>query len=158
MMEAPESILNVPALREGRHAGLRQALPGAAPDMEAAFTKADAAWLEATRKVSCATAAVFGLIMVRGTRTDHVLHMEAGRLWQRIHFEGVIRGLAMQPMNHVIEIIDHEAANQLQPNTVTRLKLPGDWNGWEPIFGFRLGYADGPAPRSPRRPLSPVVA
>jgi nitroreductase len=155
--EATEIILSVSELREGRHAGLRDALANASGDIDEALKRADAAWLEATRTVSCATAAAFGLIMVRGARSSHAMHMEAGRLWQRIHLDGTMRGLAMQPMNHLIELIDYEAAKQGRPSVLARMRLPNDWKGWEPIFGFRLGYADAPAPRSTRRPLSSVV-
>jgi hypothetical protein len=63
----------------------------------------------------------------------------------------------MQPMNHFIEIIDYETVNQGRSPTADRLQLPADWTGWQPIFGFRLGYADAAAPRSSRRPLSSVV-
>jgi hypothetical protein len=155
MHESTLRILDTAPLREGRHRGLSAtSMPGAD---EAALAKADAAWVDSNLKVSSATAAVFGHIMVRGSRADHGLHMEAGRLWQRIHLEGTLQGLAMQPMNHLIEVIDHESFSRQQPSMITRMKLPKEWEGWEPIFGFRLGYADAPAPRSPRRPLSMVV-
>jgi hypothetical protein len=155
MHESTLQILDTPALRDGRHRGLlATSMPGAD---EAALAKADANWVDSNLKVSSATAAVFGHIMVRGTRADHVLHMEAGRLWQRIHLEGTHQGLAMQPMNHLIEVIDHESSSTRQPSMMARMKLTKEWQGWQPIFGFRLGYADAPAPRSPRRPLSMVI-
>src|SRR5262249_26229492 len=155
MHDSTLQILHTPALRDGRHRGLlKTSMPGAD---EAALAKADANWVDSNQRVSNATAAVFGHIMVRGTRADHVLHMEVGRLWQRIHLEGTRQGLAMQPMNHLIEVIDHESFGGQQPSVLARMKLPKEWEGWQPIFGFRLGYADAPAPRSPRRPLSMVV-
>jgi len=157
MMDATQRILDVDGLREGRHAGIRSTMtdPSAASDQ--ALQKADAGWLEATRAVACATASAFGMIMVHGSRQDHRLHMEAGRLWQRIHLEGTSRSVAMQPMNHFIEIIDYETVSRGTSPTADRLQLSTDWTGWQPIFGFRLGYADAPAPRSSRRPLSSVV-
>jgi nitroreductase len=157
MIEATARILETPALLEGRHRGLRIASAPNGDNTEAALKKADAAWLETTRTVHLATAPVFGLIMVRGARADHVLHMEAGRLWQRLHLEGTLQGLAMQPLNHLIEVIDHESFGSQQSMTRERMNLAADWKGWEPIFGFQLGYADAAAPRSPRRPLSIVV-
>jgi hypothetical protein len=157
MIEATARILETPALLEGRHGGLRIASAPNADNTEAALAKADADWLETTRKVHLTTASVFGLIMVRGARADHVLHMEAGRLWQRVHLEGTLQGLAMQPLNHLIEVIDHESFGSQQSTMRERMNLAADWKGWEPIFGFRLGYADIAAPRSPRRPLSMVV-
>jgi nitroreductase len=155
-LEGTRRILDVESLREGRHAGIRASANGANMD-EAAFQKIDKSWLELTQAVTCATAPSFGLIMVRGSRADHRLHIEAGRLWQRVHLEGVQRGLALQPMNHSIEIIDVETRSGGGSSTAARMSLGGAWNGWEPIFGFRVGYADGPAPASGRRPLSVVV-
>jgi hypothetical protein len=157
MMEATQRILDVAPLREGRHAGVKAAAPDGADISEAALRKADSNWLEATRAVACATASIFGLIMVRGSRADHRLHMEAGRLWQRLHLEGTARGLAMQPMNHHIEVIDFEASTDGTSAMAARMDLDADWKGWEPIFGFRAGYAAGAAPASARRPLSAVV-
>jgi nitroreductase len=157
MMAATRRILDVDDLREGRHAGLRSTMSDPSAADTQALRKADAGWLESTHTIACATASAYGIIMVRGSRRDHRLHMEAGRLWQRIHLEGTSRGLAMQPMNHFIEIIDYETVNQGRSPTADRLQLSADWTGWQPIFGFRLGYADAAAPRSSRRPLSSVV-
>jgi hypothetical protein len=159
MIEATKQQFDMPAFSDLLHAGARTNLPKNAtePDIAASLSKADAQNVERMRK-SCATAACFGLIMVRGSRLDHCLHLEAGRLWQRIHLEGSTRGLGMQPLNHPIQIIDYEVANHQQSDLRTRLlKLPGNWNGWEPIFGFRFGYTDSVAPLSARRPLSAVV-
>jgi hypothetical protein len=152
--ESSRRILDTLPLREGRHIGLRMSAPNMS---DADFEKADAAWVEATHTVACGTAAVFGLIMVRGSRTDHRLHMEAGRLWQRTHLEATLHGVAMQPMNHHIEVIDYETSNGGKSSVAARLNLARSWKGWEPIFGFRAGYAAGPTPASGRRPLSAVV-
>jgi nitroreductase len=157
MVEATQRILDVAPLRDGRHAGVKAAMPDGADVSEAALQKADTNWLEATRSVTCPTASIFGLIMVRGSRADHRLHMEAGRLWQRLHLEGTARGLAMQPMNHHIEVIDFEASADGTSSMAARMDLGADWKAWEPIFGFRAGYAAGAAPASARRPLSAVV-
>jgi len=83
--------------------------------------------------------------------------MEAGRLWQRTHLEATLHSVAMQPMNHHIEIIDYETLNEGKSLVAARLNLGATWTGWEPIFGFRAGYASGIAPASGRRPLSDVV-
>jgi hypothetical protein len=145
MVEATQRILDVAPLRDGRHAGVKAAMPDGADVSEAALQKADTNWLDATRSVTCPTASIFGLIMVRGSRADHRLHMEAGRLWQRLHLEGTARGLAMQPMNHHIEVIDFEASADGTSSMAARMDLGADWKAWEPIFGFRAGYA-GAAP------------
>jgi hypothetical protein len=152
--ESSRRILDTPSLREGRHLGVGMSAPNMT---DADFEKADTAWVEMTRTVACGTAAVFGLIMVRGSRPDHRLHMEAGRLWQRTHLEATLHGVAMQPMNHHIEMIDYETSSGSRSSVAERLGLAPNWKGWEPIFGFRGGYAAGPAPASGRRPLSAVV-
>ncbi|KLU21832.1 hypothetical protein EOS_33900 [Caballeronia mineralivorans PML1(12)] len=159
MMQATQRIIDTPGLRESRWTGVRAAAANPSPLSAEVLQQADANWLKATRTVACATASAFGLIMVRGTRQDHRLHIEAGRLWQRIHLDGTNRSLAMQPMNHFIEVIDYETRTQgTSPvSSSIRAALPQNWNGWEPIFGFRLGYAGATAPRSPRRPLSSIV-
>jgi hypothetical protein len=159
MIEATKQQLEVPPLADLLHAGTRARLSKGSTDkdIDAAIRAADTGAVEGMRK-SCATAAYFGLIMVRGSRFDHRLHLEAGRLWQRIHLEGTTRGLGMQPLNHPIQSIDYDAANHRPSDFLARLlKLPGNWDGWEPIFGFRLGYADEAARSSARRPLSEVV-
>jgi hypothetical protein len=155
--ESSRRILNTPALREGRHIGIKMTAPNGVDITEPELEKTDAAWVEMTRTVACGTAAMFGLIMVRGSRTDHRLHMEAGRLWQRTHLEATLRGVAMQPMNHHIEVIDYETSSEGTSSVASRLNLGATWKGWEPIFGFRAGYAVGNAPTSGRRPLSAVV-
>jgi hypothetical protein len=152
--ESSRRILDTAPLREGRHTGIKMTAPNTSePELE----KADVAWVEMTHTVACGTAAVFGLILVRGSRADHRLHMEAGRLWQRTHLEATLRGVAMQPMNHHIEVIDHETSSEGKSSVAARLNPDPAWKGWEPIFGFRAGYASGTAPASGRRPLSAVV-
>lgn len=151
-VRSTEYILGNPGMLAGRHIGLRASAP---PDKD--FAALDAEWLKSTRDVHCATAASYGLILVRGRRSDHRLHLEAGRLWQRMHLEGAIRGIAMQPMSHVIEVIDHEAVAQGPATTLGKLDLPAKWAGWEPIFAFRMGYAEGEAARSPRRHPETVI-
>jgi hypothetical protein len=65
--------------------------------------------------------------------------------------------LAMQPMNHHIEVMDFEVSTDGTSSMAARMELGADWKGWEPIFGFRAGYAAEAAPASARRPLSAVV-
>jgi len=36
--------------------------------------------------------------------------LEAGRLWQRLHLEAVRHGVAMQPLNQVMEIAERDRA------------------------------------------------
>jgi nitroreductase len=124
------------------------------PDLGAART--DRFWLESTRDVHTATASVFGLILVRD-RLDMAQAIEAGRAWQRLHLRATAQGLAAQPLNQPVEMVDR---NEMlgRPDEFGRALAPlAGANGWGPTFVFRLGRAKREALRSPRRPLEDVV-
>jgi hypothetical protein len=65
------------------------------------------AWLRNTRDVQLASAPLTGLIAV-SDRYDRKATLAAGRVWQRLHLSASARGLAMQPLNQPIEMIDRE--------------------------------------------------
>ena len=125
-----------------------------APDAGAATT--DRIWLGTTRDVHVATSPVLGMMFVRD-RLDMGQAIAAGRAWQRLHLALTAQGLAAQPLNQPVEMIDrHEMlgrADEFGP-ALTALAPTA---GWQPTFVFRLGYATREAPRAPRRPLSDVV-
>jgi hypothetical protein len=73
------------------------------PDFGAATI--DRFWLDATRDVHVATAPVFGMLLVRD-RLDMAQALAAGRAWQRLHLAKTAQGLAAQPLNQPIEMID----------------------------------------------------
>jgi nitroreductase len=124
------------------------------PDLNAAAT--DRYWLKATREVHTATASVFGMILVRD-RLDMPQAIAAGRAWQRLHLAATAHGLAAQPLNQPIEMIDRHQmvarSDEFRPVLTTLART----TGWEPTFVFRLGYPRREAPRSPRRPLEAVL-
>ena len=66
-------------------------------------------------------------------------------------------GFACQPLNQPAECIDRNAQlgrpDTYQKALVTLANAPG----WQPTFVFRLGFAERPAPLSPRRPLEAVM-
>ena len=66
-----------------------------------------AAWLTNTRDVQLASAPLTGLIAVKD-RYDREATIAAGRVWQRLHLSATVRGLALQPLNQPIEMIDRE--------------------------------------------------
>ena len=66
-----------------------------------------AAWLTNTRDVQLASAPLTGLIAVKD-RYDREATIAAGRVWQRLHLSATARGLALQPLNQPIEMIDRE--------------------------------------------------
>jgi nitroreductase len=116
----------------------------------------DRLWLKATRDVHTATAPVLGMILVPD-RLDMVQSIAAGRAWQRLHLAATVEGLAAQPLNQPVEMIDRrQMLNRPDEFGPALTRLAGA-DGWEPTFVFRLGYASREAPRSPRRQLEHVV-
>ena len=125
-----------------------------APDLGAATI--DRIWLRMTRDVHTATAPAFGMILVRD-RLDMASAIAAGRAWQRLHLVLTAQGLAGQPLNQPIEMIDRRQMLGRNDDFGSALAALARAKGWEPTFVFRLGYATREAPRSPRRPLSDVL-
>ena len=114
------------------------------------------AWLSATRELHCRTAPLFGLIAVRST-ADVVQVLEAGRLWQRLHLEAVRHGVAMQPLNQVMEIAERDRVLDRSSEATRHLaRMAGD-DRFQAVFGFRCGYARSSAPPSPRRGVEAVL-
>jgi hypothetical protein len=124
------------------------------PDIGPATT--DRIWLRMTRDVHTATAPAFGMILVRD-RLDMASAIAAGRAWQRLHLALTAQGLAAQPLNQPVEMIDRHQMLGRSDEFGPGLARLARTEGWEPTFVFRLGYARRDAPRSPRRPLSDVV-
>ncbi len=112
-------------------------------------------WLYQTRDVQLATAQLLGCIQVHD-RYDRASAIAAGRAWQRLHLSATVRGIAMQPLNQPIEMIDRE-------------RVTGAGNGWEKrvaaltgsdrqaTFVFRAGMPQAAAPASPRRSLRETI-
>lgn len=123
------------------------------PDMGAATQ--DSYWLDNT-KTTQVHAPVLGAILVKD-RLDGAGAIAAGRAWQRLHLAATTMGLAAQPLNQPVECIDRATelgrADSFQAALVKLAKAPG----WQPTFTFRLGYAEKPAPPSPRRPLDDAI-
>jgi hypothetical protein len=125
------------------------------PDLGAATT--DRFWLDATRDVHVATAPVFGMLLVRD-RLDMAQAIAAGRAWQRLHLAVTAQGLAAQPLNQPVELIDRNQMLARNDEFGRALAAFAGVRGWEPTFVFRLGYANRAAAPSPRRPLEDVVS
>lgn len=107
-------------------------------------------WVEQTRDVHATKTPLFGLIAVRD-RYDQQQNLRAGRIWQRMHLWATARGLAAQPINQAVEVVDRERTLDKEPREVGLLaELTGD-AAWRPTFMFRMGYPVRPAPPSPRR-------
>ncbi|HUP36773.1 MAG TPA: hypothetical protein VNC82_15170 [Candidatus Limnocylindria bacterium] len=113
-------------------------------------------WLDATRDVQIPTSPLFGLIAVRDPY-DRRQALRAGQRWQRLHLMATTRGLAMQPINQPVEMVDRERELGKPPRAAEALAaLTGD-AAWKPTFAFRAGVPTRPAAASPRRPVEAVV-
>jgi hypothetical protein len=116
---------------------------------------AQRAWLDQTRDVQLPTAPVVGLIAVRD-RYDRPGAIAAGRAWQRLHLDATLRGMALQPLNQPIEMIDRERQTGAGAAWARRVaELTGE--DWQATFSFRAGYSSTIATPSPRRRLGDVV-
>jgi hypothetical protein len=112
-------------------------------------------WVDATRDRHVASAAAFGLIAV-GNGTDPAQRLAAGRLFQRIHLAATIKGLAVQPLNQVIERVDREVAAGLKPTFATALAELTRADG-QIVTAFRIGHPTTTPHLSPRRPAEEVL-
>jgi len=113
-------------------------------------------WLDTTRDVQVPSAPVLGLIAVEQLY-DRAQAIGAGRTWQRMHLLATAQGLAMQPINQPVELVDRERQLAREPVAARAMAdLVGDPN-WKPTFAFRLGFPTRAVPPSPRRPVSDVV-
>jgi nitroreductase len=113
-------------------------------------------WLDATRDAQVPSAPVLGLIAVAALY-DRTQTIHAGRAWQRMHLFATARGLAMQPINQPVELVDRERQLAREPVAARALaSLVGD-PSWKPTFAFRLGLPTRPVPPSPRRSVGDVV-
>jgi hypothetical protein len=113
-------------------------------------------WIDQTREAQLGTSPVIGLIAVKDLY-DRSQALHAGRLWQRLHLQGTLLGLGMQPLNQLPECVDREL--QLgQPATFSKtLGAFGADPEWLPTFAFRVGWPTRAAATSPRRALQSVI-
>lgn len=111
-------------------------------------------WLDATRARHVAAAA-FGLVLVKN-RADTRERLLAGRLFQRVHLSATARGLAIQPLNQLIERADRESSSSLAPTFSRSLSTIAP-QGWDPVMGFRIGHPMGPPGPAPRRLAEQVI-
>jgi len=112
-------------------------------------------WLRSTR-AALATTPVRGFLYVPNLY-DLGACIAAGRAWQRFHLAATARGLALQPVNQPIEIVDRELALGKEAAMARRLMALADSGGWRPTFAFRAGFPARSTPPSPRRPVNDAL-
>jgi len=112
-------------------------------------------WLRSTR-AALATTPVRGFLFVPSLY-DLGSCLAAGRVWQRFHLAATARGLALQPVNQPIEIVDRELMLGKEAAMARRLSALADASGWRPTFAFRAGFPAREALPSPRRPIKDVL-
>lgn len=111
-------------------------------------------WLRATEGAQT-TGSAF-VILSSEDRSSRVQQLEVGRAFQRIHLWATSEGLALQPLNQLVERQDREITAGLSPRFTEMLSgLVGEPSRAQMLF--RIGYAFEEAKRSPRRPLDWVV-
>jgi hypothetical protein len=137
--------------------GLPRAVVAAAKIMPAmSVNRTSKYWLKQTREVHAVKSPVFAMIAVRD-RYDRVQSLRTGRIWQRIHLWATTQGLAAQPINQPMEVVDRQRILNSEPQMAKVLAgITGDPD-WQATFSFRMGYSTGEALPSPRRPVEDVI-
>ena len=114
-------------------------------------------FLQSTRDIHVATAAAFGLLVVRDP-FNNAQRLNGGRFWQRVHLWATTQGLVVQPLNQMAERADRERQLGLEPTFDKALvTLVGD-SGWKALMPFRVGYPTMAALASPRRDIQDALA
>ena len=114
------------------------------------------AWVAQTRDDQLATAPLTGFIAVRD-RYDRPTALAAGRVWQRLHLGATLAGVAVQPLNQPMEMVDRERQLGHAPGWDQRLADLTGTPDWRPTFSFRAGISTHVAGASPRRALADTL-
>ena len=113
-------------------------------------------WLAGTRDTALPTASIFGMILVKEPR-DRRNALAAGTVWQRLQLTASAMGVASQPLNQFVEMIDRDTQLGRDPAFARAADPLLEDRAWRPTFAFRLGNPAAPALPSPRRPVSEVI-
>ncbi|MBL8630697.1 MAG: hypothetical protein JNM81_13760 [Rhodospirillaceae bacterium] len=115
------------------------------------------AWLAMTRDVHVATAPHFGLITIPALN-DRAALVEVGRLWQRLQVQTAVMGLAAQPLNQMMEMVDRDRTFQRASEAEITLNNLATLSGNVVAFAFRIGYSRALTALSPRRNVEDVLS
>ncbi|HET9707833.1 MAG TPA: hypothetical protein VFP39_05980 [Gemmatimonadales bacterium] len=95
-------------------------------------------------RAALASSPVFGLISGHTAGKD--ARIKAGQLLERLYLTATSLGLVLQPISQLLEV------EQVRMSFAKLFRAGG-----VPLMPFRLGYADTPGLRTPRRPLDEVL-
>ncbi len=113
-------------------------------------------WVAATQDVQLATAPLVGIIAVRDPY-ERATALRAGLFWQRLQLWATAQGLAMQPMNQIVQVIDRDRQLKRESAIGARLaEVLGD-DRWQATLAFRAGFPAVAAVPSPRRGIEGLV-
>lgn len=115
----------------------------------------DAYWLKALR-TSLGNSPAFGLIAIPDRRNLAGL-LEAGQFYQRLNLWAVTAGLAMQPLNQILERIDRELSLGQVSQFDSDLHALAAAPGWQIVMPFRVGYPTVEVMPAPRRSAEMVI-
>lgn len=124
-------------------------LPPASPEQQ------DSTFLQNT-STQISTAGAFGLLAVHN-ELDRKQQVDAGRLWERMQLWATKEGLAMQPLNQVVERAAREVVLGSTPHFGNALATLISDPAWQALLAFRIGYSIHEGLRSPRRSVDQVV-
>jgi nitroreductase len=113
-------------------------------------------WLTATRETQLPTAAAFGTLAVSDS-LNNAQRIQAGRMWQRMHLWATTQGIAIQPLNQVVERAEREQTAGFEPEFTRAIAALVPDSAWHMVMPFRIGYPTQEAFLSPRRPAEEVV-
>jgi hypothetical protein len=114
------------------------------------------AWVSQTRDDQVATAPLTGFIAARD-RYNRPTALAIGRIWQRLHLAATLAGVAVQPLNQPMEMVDREKQLGRAPAWDRRLAVVTGAPDWQPTFSFRAGLSPHTAGASPRRALADAI-
>jgi hypothetical protein len=102
------------------------------------------------------TAGAFGLLTVRSVQ-DRAQQLRAGRLLEHMYLWATKKGLAIQPLNAVVERAAREVVVGSTPHFGNALAALVCDPAWQTLLAFRIGYSTHEGLRSPRRSVDQVV-
>lgn len=114
----------------------------------------DASFIQNTNN-QVATAGAFGLLTIRSVQ-DRKQQLRAGSLWERMHLWATKEGLAMQPLNQVVERAASEAVLGSTPHFGSTLATLVADPSRQTVMAFRIGYSTHEGLPAPRRAVTEV--